>query len=99
MNYYRNTEDCTRCEKPLGSNKDCTRCIAWSSSNDDTQGLINKDLLQETMTQRGIDEIVKPADSVSLAKLAGKAFTITKTEPSAYDGQPGFKITTKDSYD
>ena len=66
--------------------------------NDDTKGLTQSVLLLEPMTQRGIDELVKAADSVSLAKLAGQSFTIIKTEPSAYDGQAGYKITTKDSY-
>jgi len=43
--HYRKSNECVRCEKLLGSNKNCIRCVAWSSMSDDTQGLINKDLL------------------------------------------------------
>ena len=51
------------------------------------------------MTQRSISNYVKVADSVSLAKLSGQVFEITKVEDSDYDGQKGVKITTKISYD
>lgn len=43
--HYRKISECVRCEKELGSNKDCIRCVAWHTMDDDTQGLINKDLL------------------------------------------------------
>jgi len=51
------------------------------------------------MTQRSISNYVKEVDSVSLAKLSGQVFEITKVEDSEYDNQPGVKITTKISYD
>lgn len=62
-------------------------------------GFITKDMLLYPMTQMNVSDFVKPADSVSLAKLSGQIFEIVKTEPSSYEEQKGFKITTKISYE
>ncbi len=68
--------------------------MIWLEKN-----LIQTDLLLPLMTQKSISTYNKPADSVSLAKLAGQIFEIVKVEESDYDGQKGKKITTKISYD
>ena len=43
--HYRKSNECVRCEKLLGTNVNCIRCMSWKLMDDDTQGLINKDLL------------------------------------------------------
>ena len=41
---------------------------------------------------------IKDSDSISLAKIDGKAFTIVNVEPSNYEETPGVKITTAEKF-
>lgn len=45
-----------------------------------------------------LSDYASVGDSVSLACLAEKPFTITKIERSDYDGKKGLKITTKEEF-
>ena len=51
------------------------------------------------MTQRSIADFKPSGDSVSLARLNSAAFTIVAVEDSDYEGNPGVRITTKESFD
>ena len=50
------------------------------------------------MTQKNIGQYSSVGDSKSLTNIDGQKFTIVAIEPSAYNDQPGYKITTKESF-